>query len=323
MDDRKIESVCAVATYRSYTEAAFRIASSPSVISKHITAVEDELGVRLFKRATKSAPVELTEEGEKLLPILHEIRRQYALAMETAGALQRDHKELLRVGYVQQIGSFRENSILAGYTIAHPEVIILRKTFSFQELASQLMNDAVDAVFLPIVDGAQSGDFARLQDGGYVITEIMHIDKLHLGVPHTHRFADRPELHAEDFSALAEETFLFPAAEVGGDRLSPLVSRKLGIPDLKVRYIDFSERILPGNIVMSGGGLLPQLCLVPESVAHMRFIPVEGGGTGITLYLAYKKSADRGALRKLNQYVISSSAQFYREFSFVTVPDGR
>ena len=323
MDLRKIESVCAVATHRSYNEAAFRTSVSPSVISKHVAAVEDELGIRIFHRATRASSVELTADGEKVIGHLYELLHQYRLAREAAEDARGAQKALLRVGYVQQLGSFRENSILAGFTIGHPEVIIQRRALSIQDLPAELISDGVDAVFLPLPDGTDipHSDFARLWDGTYVVTEIMRMGRLSLGVPPRHRFRQRAMITAAELAGLSGETFLFPVSEVNAPLLSPLVAQALGLGgQLRIRYADFSERIMPCNIAATDGCLLPQLCLVPEAMNDIRFVPVEADCPGITLYLIYKRSADRGALRRLGSYVLSDSAQFYEEFAFVTTP---
>lgn len=70
MDINDLESVCAVDICHNYSEAAESIASSPAVISKHIAKVEKELGLRIFERASKSRPVELTPAGQELVRAL-------------------------------------------------------------------------------------------------------------------------------------------------------------------------------------------------------------------------------------------------------------
>lgn len=73
MDINDLESVCAVDICHNYSEAAESIASSPAVISKHIAKIEKELGLRIFERASKSRPVELTPAGKELITYFHSI----------------------------------------------------------------------------------------------------------------------------------------------------------------------------------------------------------------------------------------------------------
>ena len=55
----------AAARTRSFARAAERLAMSPPTVSQQIRALEDHLGLRLFKRA--SAGVTLTDDGRALL----------------------------------------------------------------------------------------------------------------------------------------------------------------------------------------------------------------------------------------------------------------
>ena len=68
----------AVATDRSFTHAAARLGVSPSSLSRTIRKLEEQVGVRLLTRTTRS--VSLTEAGERLLssaaPRLNEIEAE-------------------------------------------------------------------------------------------------------------------------------------------------------------------------------------------------------------------------------------------------------
>ncbi|MBI6743288.1 LysR family transcriptional regulator [Pseudomonas syringae] len=61
-----IEVFAAIASSRSLSEAARRLGLSPMAISRRLAALENDLGVRLVHRTTRS--VSLTPEGEVFLP---------------------------------------------------------------------------------------------------------------------------------------------------------------------------------------------------------------------------------------------------------------
>ncbi|MCJ2373076.1 LysR family transcriptional regulator [Pseudomonas sp. RGM 3321] len=61
-----IEVFAAIASSRSLSEAARRLGLSPMAISRRLAALENDLGVRLVHRTTRSAS--LTPEGEVFLP---------------------------------------------------------------------------------------------------------------------------------------------------------------------------------------------------------------------------------------------------------------
>ena len=57
-----IEAFVKVSETKSFTEAAARLGQSKSAISRYITALESELGARLFHRSTRT--LALTEAGQ-------------------------------------------------------------------------------------------------------------------------------------------------------------------------------------------------------------------------------------------------------------------
>ena len=106
MDIREIEAICAVTHYKNYSEAAYRISSSPSVISKQIARAEEELGLRIFERATKSAPVRLTKEGAELIGYLQEIMENYRLLRDKVAAFKVAGSRSVTVGLHRFLGHF-------------------------------------------------------------------------------------------------------------------------------------------------------------------------------------------------------------------------
>ena len=66
MELEQLRVFAAVADEGSFTGAARRLYISHSTVSRTITALEEELGVRLFERSSRD--FRLTEAGEALLP---------------------------------------------------------------------------------------------------------------------------------------------------------------------------------------------------------------------------------------------------------------
>src|SRR6202034_2847975 len=60
-----------VATLRSFSEAARRLQLSPSVVTRSIAQLEDQLGLTLLRRTTRS--LRLTERGELYLESCQQI----------------------------------------------------------------------------------------------------------------------------------------------------------------------------------------------------------------------------------------------------------
>src|SRR5476651_137172 len=77
----------AVARHLNFTRAAAELCVSPTAISKTIKQLEQQIGVRLFNRTTRS--VQLTEAGlqliDSLTPALEQIRDSVQHIAETSG----------------------------------------------------------------------------------------------------------------------------------------------------------------------------------------------------------------------------------------------
>ncbi|MDN5758556.1 MAG: LysR family transcriptional regulator [Tomitella sp.] len=80
MDFRQLRYFVTVEQHSSFSQAAERCFISQSAISHQIAKLEQELGVRLFDRSTRS--VGLTAAGERLMPIASEVLSLEAKALE-------------------------------------------------------------------------------------------------------------------------------------------------------------------------------------------------------------------------------------------------
>jgi LysR family glycine cleavage system transcriptional activator len=81
----------AAARYESFARAASELCVTEGAVSRHIKLLEEELGVQLFRRLTRK--VELTEQGQQLLPVL----REAFGAIAQAALRVSSHKSDLRV----------------------------------------------------------------------------------------------------------------------------------------------------------------------------------------------------------------------------------
>lgn len=73
MDTRQLRTLEAIAKYGTFASAANAVALTPSAVGQQINALEQELDVRLFDRATR--PPTLTPEGIQVLEMAKKILR--------------------------------------------------------------------------------------------------------------------------------------------------------------------------------------------------------------------------------------------------------
>lgn len=313
MDIRELESVCAVVKYGNYSEAAYNIASSPSVISKHVAKVERELGIKIFERASKSRTGTLTKEGEQIIGYLNMIVELWHNAHKKASELLMSETEKLAVGYISFIGNYRENEILARFSLENPQVLLYRRAGDTQELIDMLVSGVLDAIMLPIMEGLDTHDsiYTALTDRDIVVEEVLENDVLTIGVPDSHPLAGKDAITREDFHLLHNDVFMFSNNQrerFDHTDLYQLLEFKV---EMRRRYVDFSEPTVALKLVEAGKGVLPQACITPRHAGKVTFLPVEGWKKRTILYFIFRKSAYTRALGKLRECV----RDFSREMS--------
>ena len=145
----------AAARHLSFTRAAIELCVTPAALSHQVKALEERLGVPLFRRLPRG--LGLTDEGQALLPVLTEALDRMAAALDAFDGGK--GREVLSVGTV---GTFAIGWLLprlAGFAAAHP----------FVDLRLSTNNNRVDI--------AEEGlDFAiRYGDGAWHGTEAVRL----------------------------------------------------------------------------------------------------------------------------------------------------
>jgi len=305
MNINEIESVCAVDFYKNYSEAAFHMNLSPAVVSKHVAKVEEELGLKIFERASKSRPVSLTKQGEAVLPLLHSICNSYTRIKTYAANEQNNTVQMLRIGYAPLIGGFGESDIISRFLLNNPNMQITRTVASNKNLINMLKQGALDAVFLPVMGYYENGVYISansIGDPDIVSVHLFTHKGLRIGLSRNHRFAEEKIITREMFISLCDETFMFSSAQADtfGSKQRNNITAELGInKDIKMRFVDYTEPKLPLNLIASGAVIMPNSCMDVIESRDVVFIPVEGWKTTVDLLFIYRKDNFNSSLKKL------------------------
>jgi DNA-binding transcriptional LysR family regulator len=187
----------AVATSGSFSRAAREVLHiSQPAVSKHVQALEEELGVPLFQRVGKQ--VMLTEAGRI---VQHYAEQVLTLATDTQRALRELHglqRGTLRLGASSTPGIYLLPPVLATFVQRYPGITLELEIANSQR----------------VVDGV----LARQWDLGMIGIPLAHPhlhvqpywrDTLVLIVAPHHRLATRPAVTLAD---LSEETWIFREA---------------------------------------------------------------------------------------------------------------
>jgi DNA-binding transcriptional LysR family regulator len=157
---RTLEAFVRVAEIRSFSEAARRLRSSKSAVSRQVAALERELGARLLHRTTRS--LTLTEAGRGYLERASRILADLDEANASVSRLQSAPRGRLRVNAPMSFGFLHLAPAVPDFLARYPEVEV-----------DMIMNDR----FVDLVD--EGFDVAvrigQLQDSSLVARQLAPI----------------------------------------------------------------------------------------------------------------------------------------------------
>lgn len=165
MLDQKLKTLLAVSEMKNFTKAAESLSLTQPAVSHHISALEHDLGCRLFIRG--KGELKLTPEGETVVKYA---KRMNAMNMKLRSELQSGDKHLsrIRIGITHTSESNLISEVLAKYSIQNTGVSISIATETTGTLYSMLENYELD---LAIVEGKPTNHdlFSLMLDTDYLV----------------------------------------------------------------------------------------------------------------------------------------------------------
>jgi DNA-binding transcriptional LysR family regulator len=189
---RQLEYVLAVADEQSFTRAAARLHLAQPSLSRQVRLIERELGVVLFDRGPGQATVNLTSDGDALLPFLRRIMADVEAAGVEARALSGMAHGRLSVGATPSLITRVLAPALVEFHASHPGIELLVVEAGSRQLVPQLASGEVDLalVVLPVTDPL-------------VATTPLFDDPLVLAVAPGHPLAGRRRVAVADLHGLS------------------------------------------------------------------------------------------------------------------------
>jgi DNA-binding transcriptional LysR family regulator len=140
----ELTAFVAVAEHRSFTKAAAQVGIALPTMSQTIRSLEEELGVRLFNRTTRS--VAPTEAGERLLAEVRPILDQLDHALESVNAFRDKPIGTLRLAVARSasviVNAGRGMPLIEPFLAEYPGI---RVEIVLDEAQSDIVGDRFDA----------------------------------------------------------------------------------------------------------------------------------------------------------------------------------
>lgn len=239
MELRQLRYLAALEQERNFTRAAAREHVAQPSLSQQIRRLEDELGVALVERTTRS--VKLTDAGAALARRAVRALAEVAAAEAEIAGIRGVETGHLSVGAMHTMGPVDVTLVLALFHERHPGIGLTVREQASDELAEMLRTDQLDLAFLSVTE--------RIESHGLRLVQLV-TEELVVIVPPGHRLAGRAgisiaELRDEGFVSFREgarlrELLMSAAGEAGFEprimvesnelrRIRRLVARGMGV----------------------------------------------------------------------------------------------
>lgn len=143
MINKKIDYFLTLAECLNFTQAAAKHSVSQTAISQYIAALEDKLGVKLFKRSSHS--VSLTEAGAFYYDRVRFIRKYYEDTEKRLHAIDELYSGYVKVG----IGLYEycnTEDFFGAFLKAHPAIKVDIFQYAYSELTQKLKAGELDII---------------------------------------------------------------------------------------------------------------------------------------------------------------------------------
>jgi len=206
MELRQLRYLVALAEERHFTRAAAREHIAQPALSQQIRRLEDELGLPLVQRTTRS--VAMTDAGHLLVARARRILAEVDAARTEMQGLRGVHTGHVTVGAMHTMGPVDVSLVLALFRERHPGVELTVREQSSEELAEMLRVDELDLAFLSVTE--------RIESHGLGLQQLV-CEELVVVLPLDHRLGSHKRVTMADLSG--EEFISYRA----GSRLRELL----------------------------------------------------------------------------------------------------
>jgi len=119
------ETIAAVVQYGTFSKAAEIIPCSQSSVSRQVKSAEDELGFEIFERTAQTSKVELTADGQRILPYIRRVLAEYSELEACSRQIKKKGKKRVVIGVERRSFGSKKTSELAAQLLADNAGIIV------------------------------------------------------------------------------------------------------------------------------------------------------------------------------------------------------
>ncbi|MFW8564611.1 LysR family transcriptional regulator [Orrella sp. 11846] len=294
-DPRLIRMFCVMAQELHFGNAAKRLFMSQPPLSQAIRQLEEELGVRLFERTTRS--VRLTRAGQTFYDAMQHMQQQTQQIRDEVQAIAQGHQGVVRVG-VTPSGIYSNFSrVLRYFASNYPDIDLDIVELSTEEMIEELRKGFLDVGLMrPLT--AMPG----------IETRVVYREPLCLAMPVDHALTDRTQLDAEDLQNAKMVTY----DPVRSPYFHRLVNQWLSDHEVSCHLVQAG--ILPTILALVDGGA--GIAIVPSIFSRFRtfglhYVPLVNGQHYLAeLSVAWRETDSDTLVRFVVDILLSNQTLF-------------
>ena len=162
MNLEKYRTLMAVVETGSLTRAAAQLGCTQSAVSHSIDGLEKELGFSVLKRSR--AGVELTGEGERLLPAVRNLLASAEQLNQTASSIRGLESGTVRIGAFTSVAVHWLPPVLKEFQRDYPKVDFKLLNGDYHDVEQWLTDGSVDVGFVALPSAVDCESIALMED---------------------------------------------------------------------------------------------------------------------------------------------------------------
>jgi len=280
----KYETLAKVCELGSLTKAAESLGCTQSAVSHAISSLEAELGFSVLTRSR--AGVQLTDEGQRIMPSVRGMLNYYEQLNQTVSAIRGLDFGTVRIGAFTSVAVHWLPGVIKEFQRDYPNVDIKLLNGDYHDVENWLLEGSIDLGFINLPTALRCETFALMEDR---LLAILPLD---------HKFASYPKFPLVECETEAFITLLETSNHDANKALSAAGIK----PNIK-----FSTKDDYAIIAMVEQGLgisiMPELLLRGrhDKVAVRELVPPSKRTIGLAIG---ETSSQSPATRKFADYII-------------------
>ncbi|HWR05284.1 LysR substrate-binding domain-containing protein [Sporomusa sp.] len=274
MEIQLLREFTCLAEHLNFSTAAKQLFIAQPVLSRHIADLEYALGVQLFARNKQS--VQLTPIGAVVLAETKAILTHYDEGIQKIRLAVAGFAGQLKIGFLGVPVKNFFPALISRFRSTYPNVDLQLNQLNLGALTNALKRGDIDICF------TLSFDLAKMT--GYC-WKTLYSDSLAIVLRHDHPAASN---HKINLSTLSQENFIILSPDESPglhNQIIDLCAANGFSPNL-VKLSAFPENALLMVESAIGAAILPRHIQVYAS-PELRFLDIEGGGTGFDVVVAW------------------------------------